>query len=104
MIRRVIANLLHNAINYTNAGGTVTVRVQSLGGEILFQIQDNGIGIPENHLPFIFDAFYRVSDEQKGSGLGLSVARTIIEAHGGKIWVKSEPGKGSTFSFTLHEK
>jgi signal transduction histidine kinase len=104
MIQRVIANLLHNAINFTNPGGTVKVRVQRLGGEILFQIQDNGIGIPENHLPFIFDAFYRVSDEQKGSGLGLSVARTIIEAHGGKIWVKSEPGKGSTFSFTLHEK
>ncbi|MGD0887254.1 MAG: ATP-binding protein [Thermodesulfovibrionales bacterium] len=103
MIRRVIANLLHNAINYTNAGGTVTVRVQSLGGEILFQIQDNGIGIPDKHIPFIFDAFYRANDDRTGSGLGLSVAKTIIEAHGGKIWAESKPDKGSTFSFTLPE-
>jgi len=101
MIQRVITNLLANAIKYTNHGGTVSVRVQDSDREILLEIQDTGIGIPDKHIPFIFDAFYRVSTDHKGSGLGLVIARTIIEAHGGKIWVESKPGTGSTFSFTL---
>ena len=59
------------------------------------------MGISEEHHPYIFDAFYRVSRDIIGSGLGLAIAKAIIEAHGGKIWVKSTPGKGSTFSFTV---
>jgi len=62
---------------------------------------DDGIGISPEYLPYIFDAFYRVSRDSEGSGLGLSIAKAIIEAHGGKIWAKSIPGTGSTFSFTL---
>jgi PAS domain S-box-containing protein len=101
MIDRVIANLLDNAIAYTDAGGTIGVRLSERDNTILVTIADTGRGIPEDKLPYIFDAFYRVSRDSKGSGLGLFIARTIIEAHGGRIWVESMPGKGSTFSFTL---
>ncbi|MBI5101381.1 MAG: response regulator [Nitrospirae bacterium] len=101
MIRRVIANLLENAVKYTEAGGVVTVRVKNHSNEILFEIQDTGIGIPYEHIPFIFDAFYRVSADQRGSGLGLAIARTIIESHEGRIWAESMEGKGSIFRFTL---
>ncbi len=104
MIQRVILNLLQNAVDYTGPGGTVSVRVQNSEGKVLCQVQDTGIGIPDKHIPFIFDAFYRVSDDQRGSGLGLNIARTIIDAHGGKIWVESKQEKGSTFSFSLPKK
>jgi signal transduction histidine kinase len=62
---------------------------------------DTGIGIPEDQLPYIFDAFYRVSRDSKGSRLGLAIVKTIIEGHGGRIWAESAPAKGSVFSFTL---
>lgn len=101
MINRVISNLLDNAVKYTNQWGTVLIRVLNREKDLLVQISDTGIGIPEEHLAFIFDAFYRVSRETGGSGLGLAIARTIVEAHGGKIWVESTPGIGSTFYFTL---
>ena len=104
LISRVITNLLDNAIKYTNPGGAVTVRLDERGEDILVQVTDTGIGIPEDHLPYIFDAFYRGKRDLKGSGLGLSIAKTIVEAHGGRIWVESIPGKGSTFSFTLPKK
>ncbi|HSB51986.1 MAG TPA: ATP-binding protein, partial [Dissulfurispiraceae bacterium] len=101
LIDRVVTNLIDNAIRYTNPGGTVTVRLLERDQDVLVQVIDSGIGIPENHLPYIFDAFYRVSRDTKGSGLGLAIAKTIVEAHGGRIWVESTPGKGSAFSFTL---
>jgi PAS domain S-box-containing protein len=101
MIGRVIANLLDNAIAYTGTGGAITVRLSEKNNEILVSITDTGRGIPEDRLPYIFDAFYRVSRDTKGSGLGLFIAKTIIEAHGGRIWVDSMRDRGSTFSFTL---
>ncbi len=101
MIRRVIGNLLDNAVKYSEKGSKVEVTLSDWNIEILVQVSDTGIGIPEEDIPYIFDAFYRVSRDTRGSGLGLSIAKTIIEAHGGKIWVKSIPGEGSTFSFTL---
>ncbi|MGO9611424.1 MAG: ATP-binding protein [Dissulfurispiraceae bacterium] len=101
MINRVLTNLLDNAIKYNTEGGTVHIRLTAREDDILVQVTDTGTGIPENHIPFIFDAFYRVSRDTKGSGLGLSIAKTIVEAHGGRIWVQSSPGKGSTFSLTL---
>lgn len=101
MINRVFRNLLDNAIKYTDSGGTVTVKVTDKGNEILVSFENTGTGIPEKHLPYIFDAFYRVRRDARGSGLGLSIAKTIVEAHGGRIWVESRPAKGSIFRFTL---
>jgi two-component system phosphate regulon sensor histidine kinase PhoR len=101
MMNRVITNLLENAVKYTNQGGTITARLSDIGDDLIVQITDTGIGIPENHLPHIFDAFYRVSSDLNGSGLGLFIVKSIIEAHGGKVWVESIPGKGSSFSFAL---
>ncbi|MGE5239112.1 MAG: ATP-binding protein [Chloroflexota bacterium] len=101
LLERVITNLLDNAIKYTDPGGSVTVTLCEREKNILVQVADTGAGIQEEHIPFIFDAFYRVSRDTRGSGLGLSIAKTIVEAHGGKIWVESTPGKGSVFSFTI---
>lgn len=101
MIKRVISNLLDNAIKYTNPGGKITVRLKNTNEGVLVQVEDNGIGIPEEKQHYIFDAFYRVDSDHKGSGLGLSIAKEIIESHGGRIWFESIYGKGSTFSFIL---
>jgi signal transduction histidine kinase len=101
MIERVIMNLLDNAVKYTDPGGTVVVRPLGRETEIQVEIRDSGRGIADNHLPFVFDAFYRISRDQKGSGLGLAITKMIVEAHGGRIWVESSPGKGSTFGFSL---
>ncbi len=100
MVNSVIRNLLVNAIKNTDPGGTVTIKISDRGNEILISVKDTGIGIPEDHMPYIFDAFYRAGSS-KGSGLGLSIAKTIIEAHGGWIWAESKPASGSTFSFIL---
>jgi len=100
MVNRVIRNLLVNAIKYTNPGGSVTIKISDRGNEILVSVTDTGMGIPEDRLPYIFDAFYRAGNS-KGSGLGLCIARGIIEGHGGRIWAESIPAHGSTFHFTL---
>jgi len=101
MLDRVIANLLDNAVKYTDHGGAINVKVVTTDNGVLVQVRDTGVGIADEHIPYIFDAFYRGTGAQKGSGLGLSIARTIVEAHGGELWVRSSPGEGSTFSFTL---
>lgn len=101
MINRVIANLLDNAVKYTKPEGTVTVKCENMEDDIVVKVQDTGIGIAPEDMTVIFDAFHRADNEQRGSGLGLAVARKIVEAHGGKIRVKSLPGKGSTFYFSL---
>lgn len=101
MINRVITNLLDNALKYTNPGGRISVNLEDRGKDIMVQITDTGIGISQEHLPRIFNAFYRVNEDSKGTGLGLSIVKKIVEAHGGKIWVESKLGEGSTFSFTL---
>ena len=104
MLDRVISNLLMNALKYTEAGGCITITLSDGEKEILLRVADTGAGIPEMHLPHIFDAFYRVSHDTGGSGLGLSIAKGIIEAHQGRIWAESAVGKGSTFSFTLPKR
>lgn len=101
LIERVIANLLDNAIKYSPSNSSITVKLADWNLEVLVQVIDTGIGISAEHFLFVFDAFYRISRDSEGSGLGLSIAKAIIEAHGGKIWVKSTPREGSTFSFTL---
>jgi PAS domain S-box-containing protein len=101
MINRVISNLLDNAVKYTNPGGKITITLSDKEGDILIQVQDTGIGISPEHMPYIFDPFYRIKRDHKGSGLGLSIATEIVESHGGRIWAESVLGKGSTFSFTI---
>jgi two-component system phosphate regulon sensor histidine kinase PhoR len=105
-LEQVLANLVDNAIKYGRAQGTVTVGGhQADDGTMEIFVQDDGPGIPPESLDLIFERFYRVdkarSLEQGGTGLGLSIVKHIVQSHGGKVWVKSEPGKGATFFFTL---
>jgi two-component system sensor histidine kinase BaeS len=105
-IGQVLLNLLGNALQYTPAQGRVTVSAAREGDELIVQIRDTGIGIAREHLPQIFDRFYRVDKSRSrvsgGSGIGLTIAKHLIEAHGGRIWAESPgSGKGSTFTFTL---
>jgi two-component system phosphate regulon sensor histidine kinase PhoR len=108
-LEQVLANLVDNAIKYGRAQGHVTVgRKKRDGGKIEIFAQDDGPGIPTEALDRVFERFYRVdkarSREQGGTGLGLSIVKHIVQAHGGEVWVKSDPGKGATFYFTLPEK
>jgi histidine kinase len=101
-IQRVIINLLTNAIRATPAGGMITVRGAQRGSEVVFSVTDTGAGIPREYLSRIFEPFVQVPNApQGGSGLGLTIARRIVEAHGGRLTVQSEPGRGSTFTFTV---
>ncbi len=103
-IRRVIENLLSNAIKFT-LFGTVELSVRREKDKVIVSVSDTGIGIPPDAIQFVFDRFYRVESEAHrlidGSGIGLAIAKTIIDQHSGEIWVESENGKGSTFSFSL---
>ncbi|MDW7771361.1 MAG: PAS domain-containing sensor histidine kinase [Desulfobulbaceae bacterium] len=103
MLNRVIANLLGNALKYTDAKGSVTIELVDREKNVLVQVTDTGMGIAEEHLPKIFDAFFRVSRDSSGSGLGLAITKTIIEAHGGRIWVDSSKA-GTSFQFILPKK
>lgn len=101
MLQRVLSNLLDNALKYSGDQGTVSIKVDVRDKDLCVQVRDNGTGIDAKHLANIFESFYRATSASRGAGLGLSIARKIIEAHGGSIWVESAPGKGSTFFFTL---
>jgi two-component system phosphate regulon sensor histidine kinase PhoR len=103
MVGEVVTNILQNAIKFTPPGGKVKVHTGVEGGEVVVSISDTGIGIGPEDLPHIFERFYKADKARNsaGTGLGLAIARHIIQVHGGRIWVESEPGKGSTFIFTL---
>ena len=102
---QVIDNILNNAIKYSPDGGKITVSMKTTDEQMILSISDQGLGIPKQDLPRIFDRFYRVdrarSRAQGGTGLGLSIAKEIIKQHKGFIWAKSEYGKGSTFTIVL---
>ncbi len=99
-LTRAFANILTNAIKFTSEGH-ISVAAQVRDGELLTSVSDTGIGIPENAIDKIFDRFYKVDAASSGTGLGLPIAKEIIEMHGGRIWAESKEGKGSTFSFTI---
>jgi signal transduction histidine kinase len=100
-----LSNLIKNALQFTEAGGHVTVTLQEDAGHYQVSVTDDGIGIPARDLPRIFERFFQVETHLTrrygGMGLGLSVAKSIVELHGGRIWAESEEGKGSTFTFLL---
>jgi signal transduction histidine kinase len=114
-IRQVMLNLLGNAVKFTPEGGRVEIAAEEAplsapemvarGKGVRVWVQDSGIGIPQDHLKRVFDPFFQVDNtstrEYGGTGLGLSIVKRLVEAHGGAVWVDSDPGKGSTFSFTL---
>lgn len=104
-IEQVLRNLLDNAIKYSPRGGTIVLRGDQDESQIVFSVSDEGIGIPVEERDRIFERFHRVENEvtrrMRGAGLGLAVCRGIVEAHGGRIWVESQPGAGSLVCFTL---
>jgi signal transduction histidine kinase len=101
-ILQVLANLLSNAIKFSKTGGRVSIRVESLGPEVHCSVTDTGAGIPSHQLNAVFERFWQVlSGDRRGQGLGLFISKCIVESHGGRIWAESQPGVGSTFTFTL---
>jgi len=104
-IRQVLDNLINNAVKYSPQGTEVTISVKKEGNEVLVSVTDHGTGIPSEELTNIFDRMYRIEERLysgvDGLGLGLYICRRLVEAHGGRIWVESELGKGSTVIFTL---
>ncbi len=101
-VGQVIGNLLANAVKFTGSGGSVVVRARAAAPFIEVAVADSGVGIPVDEQPRVFDRFWQSRrTEGRGAGLGLAIARGIVEAHGGRIWLESEPGRGSTFTFTL---
>ena len=103
-LEQVVLNLMTNATKFTPKGGNITLRARKRDTGLVIEVQDNGIGIAKDEQARLFQPYSRLSaDRQRhpGLGLGLTLAKQVVELHGGKIWVESEPGKGSTFSFSL---
>lgn len=101
---QVLSNLVGNAIKFTPEGGHILLRAERREGEALISVRDTGEGISENALPHIFERYWQPEQTRhQGAGLGLSIVKGIVEAHGGRIWVESRPGTGTTFFFTLPE-
>ncbi|WP_027882628.1 sensor histidine kinase [Meiothermus rufus] len=104
-LKQLVLNLLENALKYTPAGGWVRLELKQQGDRVLFQVQDSGIGIAPEDLPFVFDRFYRADKARRrdpgGSGLGLSIARWIVEQHRGSIQIQSQPAQGTTVRVVL---
>jgi signal transduction histidine kinase len=102
-LRRVFNNLLDNAFKFSNRGGTIILSPEENDREVMVTIIDEGQGIDPEDLPFIFDIFHRGKEagKKKGAGIGLASVKAIVEGHGGKILVHSEPGKGSAFTVVI---
>jgi signal transduction histidine kinase len=102
-VLQLLANLVGNALKYTDAAGAVTLGAAPRGAEVLVWVRDTGAGIPSEHLPHLFERFWQLrgASRTRGTGLGLAIAHGIVAAHGGRIWVESTVGDGSTFWFTL---
>ena len=101
-MHQVLSNLIGNAIKFTPRGGTITLRGEAAANEVRVTVADSGPGIPAEQLPHIFGQFWQgTRTDRRGIGLGLAIAKGVVEAHHGRIWVESTLGAGSTFFFTL---
>jgi signal transduction histidine kinase len=104
-VEQMIRNLVDNAIKYTPEGGKVEISAKLAGDAVIFEIKDNGIGIPQGEVGRIFERFYRVDKARSrrlgGTGLGLSIVKDIVDSHGGEIQVETQLGKGSTFTVKI---
>jgi signal transduction histidine kinase len=103
-VAQILANLVGNALKFTPAGGVVELSVAPEHDFVRFTVSDSGPGVPAAELPRLFDRYYQACDgaqKRQGLGLGLSISKTLVEAHGGRIWAESRPGAGATFHFTL---
>ncbi len=103
-LRQIVLNLLNNAFKHTPEGGRITVSAKQEHNNLIIQVSDTGIGIPEGEQERVFNPYHRIDSDRErfsGLGLGLALCRTLVELHGGKIWVKSRPGKGSKFAFSI---
>jgi len=110
-LSRILGNLLVNALRYTSEGGSIQLNAALVNDRVQVEVRDSGMGIQPEELPYIFDPFYRVEksrlrngDKTGGVGLGLAIVKGLVEAHGGQIWVESDPGKGTLFTFSLPKK
>jgi signal transduction histidine kinase len=107
-IERIMLNMLSNSVKFTPAGGSIFVNIKNEGSILTVSVRDSGIGIPEDKMQYIFERFRQVdkslSRNREGSGIGLSLVKALVELHGGRVWVESEYGKGSTFTFQLPVK
>jgi len=103
-LRQVVFNLLSNAVKFTPAGGSITVATERVGDEVQVSVADTGPGIAPEDQERIFEEFQQTEvgvQQREGTGLGLALSKRLVELHGGRIWVESEPGRGSRFVFTL---
>jgi two-component system phosphate regulon sensor histidine kinase PhoR len=104
---QVVVNLVHNAVKFSPDGGEITISTVADGEDVVTSVEDHGIGVPRAARDRVFERFYKVdrarlrAEAGGGTGLGLAIARHVVEQHGGRIWVESEEGVGSTFSFAL---
>jgi signal transduction histidine kinase len=101
-VLQILSNLIGNAFKFTPGTGAIAVRIERLDGEVRFTVSDNGSGIPEEQFAHIWERFWQGRKTSEGGvGLGLSIAKGLVEAHGGRIWGESKVGVGTTFCFTL---
>ena len=99
---QVFENLIGNAVKFTEEGGCITVGARTANGQVLFWVNDTGAGIAPDNIPHVFDRFWQARRaDRRGAGLGLPIVKGIVEAHGGRVWVESTQGRGSTFYFTI---